>query len=132
MKRRTLPILLLYLMLIPVIWNGASMVHYLVEHTHALCNTTDEHIHVASENCLTICVVDNHQSEGQILTVTDYKELNIYLLVPQILTIVSVGGNQPQQFLSPTLLNHLYSNDIFHPPIEYFSLILSSIFHANY
>ena len=59
-------ILLLSLMLIPLLWNGINLIHYLVEHTHTFCASEQDHQHPSTEDCRTICYISTQHEESQI------------------------------------------------------------------
>ena len=51
-------------MLLPPIWNGASFIHFLVEHTHAFCSSDVEHEHSSTDDCHTICHIALETEKG--------------------------------------------------------------------
>ena len=69
-------LLFLNLMMLPVIWNGIGWWHYVVEHTHAFCDSDlEEHTHQTPEDCVSICQLTNNQPNQQLPSTTDYYEL---------------------------------------------------------
>ncbi|MFK7934801.1 MAG: hypothetical protein AB8G22_14935 [Saprospiraceae bacterium] len=111
------PILLFCLALLPVLWNGTSLVHFLVEHTHALCANEDDHSHPTAKECATICAFDAPSSEQPTATQHDYQELKIYLTLSEYLPTQIVISNRQPSFPKVNLWENLFCPDIFHPPI---------------
>lgn len=117
--KQTSVILLLTLILIPIFWNGISLVHFVVEHTHTFCETESEHSHPNPENCLAIFQLTENQSESQLPSNTkiDFQELKQYL-TPS-LELKSIEYLSFKQINSDTsfLPDDSFPKDVFHPPL---------------
>ena len=128
-------LLLLSLVLLPVIWNGISVFHHLVEHTHTFCQDPSDHTHTTAEDCLTICkITPNHQH--QIPTHNDYQELKQYLTPNLPYNTHSNSISLQMNFEEPHLSGYYFSDDIFHPPIGwvvrcYWSIYGLLSYHLN-
>ena len=111
-------LLLLSLMMLPVIWNGIGLWHYVVEHTHTFCaSDAAEHTHQIPEDCVSIYQLTNNQSHQQLPTINDYYELKTCLTpIPFFNTLLFSSTNQ-SNFVESHLLDKHFSDDIFHPPI---------------
>lgn len=106
-------------MLIPFFWNGASFIHYLVEHTHTFCASEQDHQHSSVEDCHTICHISPQHEDGQIPHKVEFHELK---------KCVSEAPFANNQFSFPNaisansdyaiLYGRILSEDIFRPPIS--------------
>ena len=106
-------------MLIPLIWNGVSFMHYLVEHTHTFCESEQNHHHSSTEDCQTICHIAPQHDHGQVPHNIEFYELkqcispfsyfDTQLLLPNRTSIC------PDYSL---LYKKIISKDIFRPPIS--------------
>lgn len=111
-------ILLLKLMLLPVIWNGIGLWHYVVEHTHTFCTTdSTEHFHQTPKDCVSICQLTNNQPHQQLPTVNEYHELKTCITPDLFLTTFTFNLTSQSNFMESPPLEIPYSNDIFQPPI---------------
>ncbi|MFK7980626.1 MAG: hypothetical protein AB8G86_11635 [Saprospiraceae bacterium] len=112
-------ILLLNLMLLPVIWNGIGLVHYVVAHTHTFCtnDSTDNHTHDEIEACLSICQLTDIQPHQQLPVTNDYFELKICITKNSFLNTFALSLTNQVNFTDSYLLEKSFSDDIFHPPI---------------
>jgi len=105
-------------MLLPVIWNGIGLLHYVVEHTHTFCTTEEtKHTHETVEDCLSLCQLTNQQPHQQLPTSNDYYELKICITKNAVLNTLSFSLTNQTNFIPPILLEKSFSDDIFHPPI---------------
>jgi len=77
--RKHSTILLLSLMLIPLLWNGMSLIHYLVEHTHSFCTNEQDHQHSSTEDCQIICHIAPQHAQGQIPHKLGFYKLKQYI-----------------------------------------------------
>jgi hypothetical protein len=116
--RQLCTILLTSLVLLPILWNGASFFHYVVEHTHAFCESDIDHEHPLVDDCLTICHVIQDQDHNQLLSKVEFFELKQYItssftLNKQLFSDRLVSTNAG----SALFQGRIYSDDIFHPPI---------------
>ena len=109
-------LLILSLVLLPVIWNGIGLLHYMVDHTHTFCLDDSDHTHQPVEECLSICQITPNQSQ-HIPTLNDYQELKQYLTFNKNLLPITILPVNQFNFKDPHLLESSFSTDIFHPPI---------------
>lgn len=112
-------VILLTLILLPIIWNGVSLFHFVIEHTHTFCQTESEHAHSTSENCLSIFQLAEKHNQNQLPSPlkNEFKELKQYLS-PLLLTSSLVLTNiQQRDFEDIPLPVRLIPKDIFQPPI---------------
>ena len=117
MKKLT-TILLIKLMLLPVVWNGIGLWHYVVEHTHIFCvNDLAAHTHPTPADCLSLCqLTDNHPNQ-QLPITNDYQELKTCITPNLLFNTIYLSSFKQTNFTEPFSLDHLFSNDIFQPPI---------------
>ena len=89
-------LLCLSLMLLPVIWNGIGLWHYVMEHTHTFCAVDSvEHSHQTSEDCVSICQLINTTSNQQLPITNDYYELKTCITsTPFFNTLLLSSSNQ--------------------------------------
>jgi len=117
--RQASVILLFSLLLLPTIWNGVTLIHYAIEHTHTFCNSDSEHLHSSPAHCLSIFQLAESQNQSQLPSTTkiEFQELKQYL-TPNLEFKQRLFLSFPQNhFISPPLLDKGFSKDIFHPPI---------------
>ena len=112
-------IFLLILLQLPVIWNGISFIHYVIEHTHTLCSTTTEHAHPDPENCLSVFQLAESQRSNQFppATTIEFQELKQYLPLPLYSSSIESQSVQQINFVDIFFLEYLFTRAIFHPPI---------------
>ena len=117
--RKNYTIILFSLLLIPLIWNGVSFIHFLVEHTHTFCASEQDHQHTSTDICHTICHVSPQHDQGQIPHNIEFYELK------QCITALPFFDKQFSSFNSininpeySLLYNRIISEDIFRPPIS--------------
>lgn len=117
--RKLSTILLLSFMLIPLFWNGISLMHYLVEHTHSFCAGEQDHQHASTEDCETICHISPLHNQTQ----SPHKSIEFYELKQCItefhflnnqVLVINSKSTTPDYLL---LYGRLLSDDIFRPPI---------------
>lgn len=117
--KKTSIILLLTLLLLPIIWNGATLFHYVVEHTHTFCQADSEHAHSNPDDCSTIFqLVEKHnQNQLPAPTKSEFKELKQY--ISPYLYLISTTSLSLQQinFVDIALPENLFTKDFFQPPI---------------
>jgi hypothetical protein len=117
--RKISTILLLSFMVIPLFWNGASFIHYLVEHTHTFCASEQDHQHDSTEDCQTICHVSPQHDQGQIPHKIEFYELKQYVTAsPSIEKQFSFSKSHSTNSEYALLHNRILSEDIFRPPIS--------------
>lgn len=105
-------------MLLPVIWNGIGIWHYVMEHTHTFCTTDSaEHAHEMLEDCISICQLTNNQPHQQLPTTNDYYELKTCITSTPFFNILLFSSTRQPNFINPFLLETHFLTDIFHPPI---------------
>ena len=116
--RKLSSILLLVLMFLPVIWNGLSLLHFVVEHTHTFCESDADHEHTSLHDCMSFCHITKSQENNQFLSKIEFSELkpcinplSSFIIQSFSFSLVTTMNE------SPFLLGRNYSNDIFHPPI---------------
>lgn len=112
-------ILVLSLLLLPIIWNGVSLFHYVVEHTHTFCETELEHAHTDPDDCLTIFQFseNHHQNQLPSTTKSEFKELNQYVSPDLHLIPATFLISQQTNFVDIAIPNNCFIKDVFHPPI---------------
>lgn len=110
-------ILLFSLILFPVIWNSISLFHYMIEHTHTFCVNETDHTHKTTEDCLSICQLNQDQLPQHLPVQDKYQELKLYLAPDLIINTTSHFIAKNVIFFEPSLLENPFSKDIFHPPI---------------
>ena len=117
--KQTSIILLLSLLLFPIVWNGISLLHYAVEHTHTFCQTETEHSHPNPDNCLSIFELADNQNQPQLPATTkiEFKELQQYLTPNLELKSIPFQSFQRINFLNSALLNDGFPKDVFLPPV---------------
>lgn len=117
--KRLASILLLSLTLIPVIWNGINMIHYVVEHTHVFCTNYDDHTHQTVEECSSFCVFEDYQHQYHFSIQNDYQELKIYLTLHHLSFNFKTPLSLYQSiFLESPAWEHSFIRDIFRPPLS--------------
>jgi len=117
--KQTSVILLLPLLLFPIIWNGISLFHYVVEHSHTLCLNETGHSHPSPDDCLSIFQLTDSQNQNQLpaTTKSEYQELKQYISPDLELSSILLLSYQSVNFTHLTLSNYLFSKDVFLPPI---------------
>lgn len=117
--KQTLVILLLSLLLFPIIWNGVSLIHYAVEHTHTFCQTEAEHSHPNPDNCLSVFELSDNQNKSQLPTNTksDFQEIQQYLSPNLAFNSTLLLSLQQINFVNPSLPDNFFLKDVFLPPI---------------
>lgn len=114
--RQASVILLFSLLLLPTIWNGVSLFHFAVEHTHTFCSTDEDHSHSNPTHCASIFQLTDSQSQLPSTTKIDFQELKQFL-TPNLEFRQRLFLSFPQNyFITPSLLDNGFSKDIFHPP----------------
>ncbi|MFK8008032.1 MAG: hypothetical protein AB8H03_16865 [Saprospiraceae bacterium] len=110
---------LLSLMLIPLLWNGISFLHYVMEHTHTFCASEENHEHQLAGDCHTICQITPTHDKSQLPNKIEFYKLKQYVTAYTCLPIQSTFSNQ---LSTSTAFSFLYgriiSEDIFRPPIS--------------
>ncbi|MEL6863525.1 MAG: hypothetical protein AAFP19_03855 [Bacteroidota bacterium] len=116
--RRLFIISLLSLVLLPIVWNGAGLLHHIVDHTHIFCLTDHEHEHQSSHECSSICHLNQDKPNDHVPATIEFYELKQYVtdyapigIQPVSIAFVAIDEDL---FLNQ---GRLFSNDIFHPPI---------------
>jgi len=117
--KQTSVILLLTLLLFPIVWNGISLFHYAVEHTHTFCQTDSEHSHPNPDNCLSIFELTESQSQSElpISTKSEFQELQQYFTPNLDLYPMQLLSFQQVNFVTSSHLEKGFSKDVFLPPI---------------
>jgi len=117
--KQTSVILLLTLLLFPIFWNGVSLIHYVVEHTHTFCETESAHSHPNPDNCLSIFQLSESQSQSQlpVNTKIDFQELKQYLTPNLALNSIRLLSFQQINFVNSVLPDDCFPKDVFHPPV---------------
>jgi len=117
--KQTSIILLLSLLLFPIIWNGISLFHYVVEHSHTFCLSETEHSHPSPDDCVSIFQLTNSQNQNQLPTTTksEYQELKQYISPNLELSPMLLLSYQSTNFNHLAFLDYLFSKDVFLPPI---------------
>ncbi|MFT4761963.1 MAG: hypothetical protein ACI9XO_001044 [Paraglaciecola sp.] len=111
-------ILLLTLVLLPVIWNGVSFFHFIVEHTHTFCGNDADHEHSSTHDCLNIYHLTEYQDHEQILVKTEFFELKQYITNYPTLNIpILLSTSSAVKFESSFLYGKILTDGIFRPPI---------------
>jgi len=112
-------ILLLALLLFPIIWNGISILHYAVAHSHTFCQSEAEHSHPTPDDCLSIFQLAENQSQSQLPSTTkiEFQELQQYLTPHLEVGLLPLFSFQQSNFINPSLPENLFSKDVFLPPI---------------
>lgn len=110
-------ILLLSLTLLPIIWNGVGLFHYIVEHTHTFCLDETDHDHATADDCLNICHINQSQHQHQVLVQNEYQELKLYLTPKLFFNPLSASPITLTNFSEPSFCDNPLPEDIFHPPI---------------
>lgn len=109
---------LLCLLSFPIFWNGISLIHYVVEHTHTFCETDLEHSHPNPDDCLTILQLAENNSQSQLPSTTkiEFQDLQQYLTPNLYLTSIAFSSFSAINFANFSLPNDGYLKDVFHPP----------------
>lgn len=117
--RFTAVILLLTLLTFPVLWNGISLFHYAVEHSHTFCQSESEHSHPNPDDCLSIFQLTDSENKNPLPanTKSEFQALKHYLTPNMELNPLLLLSCQRANFLDLVLPNYLFSKDVFHPPI---------------
>ncbi len=107
-------------MLIPLLWNGASLLHYLVEHTHTFCASEENHQHQSMDDCQTICHILPSHEESQLPINIEFYELKQCITASSELYIQDKFLNQLSTItpFSSLFYGRIISEDIFRPPIS--------------
>lgn len=117
--KQTSVILLLILLLLPIIWNGVTLFHYVVEHTHTFCQTEAEHAHATPDDCLAIFQLAENHNQNQLPAPvkSEFKELKQYLNPNLDFIPIGVLPFQQVNFVDIALPDNGFTKDFFHPPI---------------
>ena len=117
--KQTSIILLLSLLLFPIIWNGISLLHYAVEHTHTFCERDSEHSHPNPDDCLSIFELSEVQNQSELPSTTkrDFQELQQYLAPNLELNSIGLQSFQQINFVTTSLPDDGFPKDVFLPPI---------------
>lgn len=117
--KQTSIILLLSLLVFPIIWNGISLFHYAVEHTHTFCETDTEHSHPDPDNCLSIFELSDKQNQSQLPSTNkvEFQDLQQYLTPNLALNPMHSLSFQQINFIHSFLPDDGFSKDVFLPPV---------------
>jgi len=115
--KQTSIILLLTLLLLPIIWNGITLFHFVVEHTHTFCQEDLAHAHSNTEDCLTIFQLSENHNQLPSPTKSEFKALKQYLASNLYLAPILPYTFQQINFINPSLTDDAFSKDVFQPPI---------------
>ena len=117
--KQTILISLLILLLSPIIWNGVTFFHYLVEHTHTFCQKDTTHNHSDTNECLSIFQLTENQHHKQLPSPKEieFKEIKQFLTSNLYFTPITEFSFREIPFIDIGLPDHIFSEDIFHPPI---------------
>ena len=117
--KQTSVIVLLTLLLLPIIWNGVTLFHFVVEHTHTFCEEDLTHTHSDTEDCLSIFQLTENHTNNQLpsSTKSEFKELKQYLNPDTDLTSITAHLSQQMAFFDILLSDNSFSKDIFQPPV---------------
>lgn len=112
-------ILLLSLLLFPIIWNGITLLHHVVEHTHTFCATDTEHSHSNPDNCLSIfeLVEGPHQGQLPAASKSEFEDLKQYLAPKLVIKPTLYISFHQINFIDSPLPEDLFLSQVFHPPI---------------
>ena len=112
-------ILLLSLVLLPIIWNGMSFLHYAMEHTHVFCLAEEDHEHTAAHDCSDIYHNIENQNQEHLPVSIDFQEIKQYLTPHSSMkTLVFSTSSSTSQVSFSIYHDRLFPDDIFHPPIS--------------
>lgn len=116
--RKTNTIILIGIVLIPLIWNGLQLMHYLVAHTHTFCASEHDHQHASASDCEKIYHVSTQQDNDQLSHNVEFYELKHYLSTSLNLYnqyfLTNLSSINPS-FTMP--YGRVLLEDIFRPPI---------------
>ena len=117
--KQTSIILLLSLLVFPIIWNGISLLHYAIEHTHTFCERDSEHSHPNPDDCLSIFELSESKSQSELPSTTksDFQELQQYLTSNLELNSIEFLSSQQINFVIFSLPDDDFPKDVFLPPI---------------
>lgn len=117
--RQTPTILLLTLILLPIFWNGISLVHYAIEHTHTFCQSEDEHAHSNPNDCLSIFQLSEYDNHNQLPASknSEFQELKQYITPNLVLKPISKLTFQQTNFVNFSYIDDLFYREVFLPPI---------------
>ncbi|MEM9822225.1 MAG: hypothetical protein AAF985_14175 [Bacteroidota bacterium] len=111
-------LLLLSLVMLPVIWNGMNLVHYVLEHTHAFCLTDTDHEHKSAHECLDLYHFSQSHDHNHLPTKVEFFELNQYITDFSSLNIQSYSSVfNATKAVSSFFYGRIYIEEIFHPPV---------------
>ncbi len=112
-------ILLLTLLLVPICWNGYSLLHYVLQHTHTFCQSTAEHSHPTPEDCLSVFQLVDSQNQSQLPSTNniEFQEIKQYLTLDFLSTTLINQRLQQFNFAGTSFLNYLFHKEVFHPPL---------------
>jgi len=118
--KQTSIILLLTLILTPIFWNGISLIHYVVEHTHTFCETESAHSHPNPDDCLALFQLAESQSQSQLPASTkiEFQDLKQYLTSNLELKPIIRLSVQQINFANSFLPDDIFPKDVFHPPVS--------------
>lgn len=117
--RKITAIIILSLMLLPPIWNGASFIHFLVEHTHAFCSSDVEHEHSSTDDCHTICHIALETEKGTFPnSKVEFYELKQFIpAFSDFYNTVSIADSHSANFSFSHLDGRTFIDELLRPPI---------------
>lgn len=117
--KKLFTISLLSLVLLPIIWNGVSFFHYVIEHTHTFCESDINHEHTHANDCLNVYHISQNQDHDPLLSKIEFFELKQYITAfpffDKQFSFSNITSTNSEYFL---LYNRILSEDIFRPPIS--------------
>ena len=117
--KQTSIILLLSLLVFPIIWNGISLFHYAIEHTHTFCQTESKHSHPDPDNCLSIFELSESQNQSELPATTnnEFQELKQFLTPNLKLNPILLLSFQQINSVNFTLPTDGFPKGVFLPPV---------------
>lgn len=98
-------------------WNGVTLFHFVVEHTHTFCEDETTHTHTSTEECLTIFQLSQSHDQMPAQTNNEFQKLKQFI-APTLLVATAVQPNlQQSNFINLHLKEELFLKAIFQPPI---------------
>ncbi len=117
MKKISIIIILLSLVLTPIVWNGFGFLHYLLAHTHTFCEDDANHEHPSAKECLAMYHIGQDHDQHQVPAKVKFYELKQF--VAPILSLNIQSFIPSHSAIDINFLLHfgrIYANEVFHPP----------------
>ncbi|MEM6316791.1 MAG: hypothetical protein AAF960_03930 [Bacteroidota bacterium] len=104
--------------MLPILWNGFSLIHFTVVHTHAICGDKAAHYDQNIVNCTAVCQLTHESNNSPAPSPNnDFQEIKQYLTLQILHKKVGQLTTQSRNFVLIPLSDTPFFQDVLHPPI---------------